>query len=210
MNGARTLEIHPREDWATESMTPHGELAPEQTRFLLVHHSASGNDYPAANVVGFLRRAYTQHTDNGWADVAYNFFIDRYGGCWEGRSGSIAGAVVGDATGGNQGYAQSVCVIGNFQETRPTVESVDALVNLLAWLAVRDGVDLEPGATTEFASRGSNLRPVGQTVRARTISGHREMSDTLCPGDHLFALLHHHVPVRAAKVVAERIGSPGI
>jgi hypothetical protein len=197
-------DIHPREHWATDSMAPRSELAPEQPRFLLVHHSASSNHYSKSGVVGFIRRVYDQHTRQGWADVAYNFFIDRYGGCWEGRAGSLAGPVVGDATGGNQGYAQSVCVIGNFQAAPPTVESVDALVDLLRWMAERDGIDLGPDARAEFTSRGSNLFPAGHAVRIRTIAGHREVSDTLCPGDHLFALLHRHVPFRVANAIPIR------
>jgi hypothetical protein len=41
------------------------------------------------------------------------------GSIWETRAGSLAGPVVADATGGNQGYAQLVCLIGDFENQAP-------------------------------------------------------------------------------------------
>ena len=199
--------IHRRLDWADASMGPKGALEQEAPRFLVVHHTASGNDYPEDSVAAYLRRVFDLHTGKGWPDVAYNFFVDRYGGCWEGRTGSLAGPVRADATGGSQGHAQLVCLIGNFEEARPTAAAVDALVELLAWLAERDGIDAAPGAMVEFVSRGSNRWPAGETVRTRTIAGHREMSQTLCPGGNLFALLEHDIPTRVAAARRARTGS---
>jgi hypothetical protein len=195
------IRIHPRHEWVDQSAAPRVPLPGEHTRFLLVHHTATANDYPHDAVPLILQGIHRFHREKGWPDVGYNFFIDRYGGCWEGRSGSLAGPVVCDASGGNQGFAQLVCLIGNFQEASPTAESVDALVQMLAWLADRDGVDPAPGATTEFLSRGSNLWPAGEPVSARTIAGHREMSRTLCPGDQLFALLEDEIPGRVQQAL---------
>jgi hypothetical protein len=193
--------ITPREAWAPPGREPAGPPEPETTRFLLVHHTATSNDYEADSVPLTLRGILEFHTGKGWRDVAYNFFVDRYGGAWEGRAGSLAGPVVADATGGNQGYAQLVCLIGNHEEEPPTDAAITTLVELLAWLAERDGVDTSPGAVVDFVSRGSNLWPAGTEVRTRTIAGHREMSRTLCPGTHVVALLDGQIPtrVRAAR-----------
>ena len=211
MDGQREEEpvraIHRRGDWADASMGPKGPLEREWPRFLLVHHTASANDYSEDSVAGYLRRVFDLHTGKGWPDVAYNFFVDRYGGCWEGRTGSLAGPVRADATGGSQGHAQLVCLIGNFEEAPPSTAAVDALVELLTWLAERDGIDATPGAMVEFVSQGSNLWHAGETVRTRTIAGHREMSDTLCPGEHLFALLEHNIPTRVAAALRARTDS---
>jgi hypothetical protein len=196
--------IHARADWAGP-LSPRAEPQREDTRFLLVHHTATGNEYSADEVPEMLRRSYAEHTSKGWPDVAYNFLVDRYGGCWEGRAGSIDGPVVANATGGNQGFSQLVCVIGNYQEAPPTEASIDTLVATLAWLADRDGVDPTPGATVQFVSRGSNRWPPGTTVTARTIAGHREMSQTVCPGDYLFRRLETDVPARVAAVVAAAV-----
>ena len=58
-------------------------------RFLLVHHTASSNDYAPGDVGGLLRGFYRYHTSRvkGWPDIAYNFLIDRYGNVWEGAPG---------------------------------------------------------------------------------------------------------------------------
>jgi hypothetical protein len=138
-------------------------------------------------VPGILRSFYDFHTseEKGWGDIAYNFLIDSAGGVWEGRSGSLLGPVAGDATGGNQGFSQLVCVIGDFNVVTPTKESMTALVALLAWLSNRHGLDTAPGATVDFTSRGSNLWAVGALVTTPTITGHRTMSRTTCPGSNL-------------------------
>ena len=44
-----------------------------------------------------LAAIYGYHTGTqGWCDTAYNFIIDRFGRIWEGRSGGIAKAIVGE------------------------------------------------------------------------------------------------------------------
>lgn len=184
---ARALSINPRSSWAT-NRPPKGPLAAEEVRFLLVHHSASRNGHTGADAPAILRSFYDFHTgEKGWNDIAYNFLIDADGGIWEGRAGSMAGPVAGDATGGNQGFSQLVCVIGDYNAVQPTPSSLDSLVLLLAWLADRYGVSTAPGAEVSFVSRGSNKWPAGTTVTTPTITGHRTMSKTTCPGDHLNA-----------------------
>lgn len=155
-------------------------------KFLIVHHSGSHNGHTGADAPDILREFYDFHTvGRGWNDVAYNFLIDVDGGIWEGREGSVDGPVAGDATGGNQGYAQLVCLIGDYNVVEPTQASLSSLVSLLAWIADRDEVLTAPGATATFTSRGSNKHPEGATVTTPTITGHRTMSVTSCPGDHL-------------------------
>jgi hypothetical protein len=166
-------------------------LPSEDVRFLLVHHSASHIGHAAAEVPGILRSFYDFHTspEKGWHDIAYNFLIDSAGGIWEGRSGSLAGAVAGDATGGNQGYSQLVCLIGDFSEANPSPASLTSLTALLAWLADKHGIATSPGSQVSFASRESNLWPSGATVTTPTITGHRTMSKTSCPGDSLYEIV---------------------
>ena len=60
---------------------------------------------------------------------------------------------------------------------------------MLAFLGDRHGLDLSPGATATFASRGSNRRPAGTEVTTPTISGHRDMSSTACPGDAAYTMV---------------------
>lgn len=183
---ARGLTVNPRSAWGSD-LPPKGPLEAEDVKFLIVHHSASRNGHTAADVPGILRSWYNYHTgpEKGWNDIAYNFVIDSEGGIWEARQGSIDGPVAGDATGGNQGFTQLVCVIGDYNTAQPTQASLSSLVQLLAWLADRYGVSTAPGAEVTFVSEGSNKWSEGTSVTTPTITGHRTMSKTTCPGDNL-------------------------
>lgn len=183
---AHGVTINPRSSWAADR-PPKGPPSSEDVRFLIVHHSASDNGHSGVEAPAILRSFYDFHTspERGWNDIAYNFVIDVEGGIWEGRAGSLAGAVAGDATGGNQGYSQLVCIIGDYNSTEPSSASLSSLVALLAWLADRHEISTAPGAQISFTSRGSSLHPAGTEVITPTITGHRTMSRTSCPGANL-------------------------
>ena len=183
---ARGLTINPRSAWAVDR-PPKGSLHGEDVRFLIVHHSASRNGHTGADAPAILRSFYDYHTsaEKGWPDIAYNFLIDADGGVWEGRAGSLDGPVAGDATGGNQGFSQLVCIIGDYNTAHPSQASLSSLVSLLAWLADRYGVSTAAGAQVTFTSRGSNKHPAGVSLTTPTITGHRNMSQTTCPGGNL-------------------------
>ena len=196
--------VRRREEWAG-SLDALGALPAEEPRVLLVHHTVNSNDYRPEDVPGLLRGVYGLHTgpEKGWPDVAYNFFVDRYGGVWEGRKGSLDGPVRGDATGGNQGYSQLCCFVGDHSYEAPTTEASAAMTHLLALLGERYDIDTSPGATTSFTSLGSNRWPAGQLITTRTIAGHRDMSSTACPGDAAYPLVTDVFP---EQVTAIRLG----
>lgn len=182
------LSIYPRAAWGAD-LPPKGTIHREDPKFLLVHHTASPNNYPSARSV--IRTTYFWHTSNdpskGWPDVAYEFFVGRDGDVWEGRKGAMAGPVRADATGGSQGWAQLVCLLGDFTHQMPTAAAQASLVKVLAWMADRHGIDTRPGAQVTFTSRGSQRWPVGTRVTTSTIAAHRAMSYTGCPGDTFYA-----------------------
>ena len=184
-------EIYPRETWAG-GLPPLGPMQAEDVRFLLVHHTAGASDYSEQGAIEQMRQAYALHTgpEKGWPDVCYNFFVDRFGRVFEARAGSLDGAVMADATGGSQGYAQLVCLLGDFTSHMPSDAAISSLIHTLAWTADRFSVDTTPGATVDFISRGSDRWPAGTPVTAATISGHRDMSLTACPGDTFYPYVH--------------------
>jgi N-acetylmuramoyl-L-alanine amidase len=189
------LFIQPREAWARGDMPPLGAITAEDVKFLIVHHTATGNTYGGDQAAEMVRGVYhAQTTEKGWPDTCYNFLIDRFGGVWEGRAGSLAGPVTVDATGGSQGFAQLVCLIGDFTSEMPTNECLTSLQKTLAWLAGRSAIDTSPAARVSFTSRGSNKWPVGAAVTTPTVVGHREMSATACPGDTLYPFVRDTLP----------------
>ena len=186
---ATTPAIRSRADWASGRTATENILA-EDVRFLIIHHSASPNTQTPGSIPGRLRSFFDYHTQTkGWPDVAYNFFVDPFGEIWEGRTGSLAGSVRGDATGGSQGYAQLCCFVGDHSTTPPTTAAMTAMTQLIAWLAHRHDIDLAAGESIEFTSRGSNKWPAGTTVQTGPVVGHRDMSHTTCPGDALYSLV---------------------
>ena len=186
------VAIEPRAAWAGDSRPVLGDTPDENVKFLLVHHTAGPSQ---GDPVALIREIYDFHTgaDKGWPDVAYNFFVEPGGRVFEGRAGSLQRAVQASATGGNQGFSQLVCLIGDFTNRNPTSAQLVSLNETLAWLADRYGLDTSRGATETFTSRGSNKWSQGTQVTADTISGHREMSATACPGDAFFPYLKDRV-----------------
>lgn len=180
------LRIHPRDHWGAD-LAPTATIERDEVKFLLVHHTASSNTY--SDPVPTIRSAYLFHTSpaKGWPDVAYHFFVARDGSVWEGRAGSLDRAVEASATGGNQGWAQLVCLVGNHVDVAPTSAAQASLVQVLKWLTWR--YRLDPSATATYVSRGSNKHPAGTTVTTPVISGHRDATLTACPGDAAYALL---------------------
>ncbi|MBA3367448.1 MAG: N-acetylmuramoyl-L-alanine amidase [Geodermatophilaceae bacterium] len=175
-------------------------------RLLLVHHTASSNRYAREDVPGLIRGSYATHIgpDRSWPDVAYNFFVDRYGVVWEGRSGSLAGPVKPDATGGSQGFAQLCGFIGDHQTEAPSDAARLSMITLLTAIADTYGIDTTPGATTTFVSRGSNRWPLDSSVTATTIAGHRDMSQSICPGDAAYELVLYVFPAEVSAIRASR------
>lgn len=182
------LPVLPRDQWGSD-LPPRGPMGVEDVRFLLVHHTATSNTIPSQR--SLIRGVYAFHTgpDKGWPDVAYNFFVGPDGTVWEGRAGSLSGPVIADATGGNQGFSQLVCLLGSFESTPPTAAAQDSLVRLLAHLAVLYDLSTWRNSEARFVSRGSNKLPPGTDVATPIISGHRDVTFTACPGDRAYALL---------------------
>ncbi len=186
------VDVEPRATWAGDSRPYLGDPRTEDVRFLLVHHTAGPSD---GDPIQLIRDVYGFHTgpEKEWPDVAYNFFIEPGGRVFEGRTGSLQQAVEVSATGGNQGFAQLVCLLGDFTSRNPTDAQLASLNGTLAWLANRYGLDTSPGATATFTSRGSNRWSEGTQVTADIISGHREMSQTACPGDTFYPYFKERV-----------------
>lgn len=196
-------DIRPRSAWTDAA--PVSPLEAEDVRFLIVHHTASSTQHEPEKVDGILRGIRSFHVEGrGWSDIAYNFLIDRYGVVWEGRAGSLDEPVAGDATGGNQGFTQLVCLIGDFTDELPTEAAQQSLVDTLAWLADRYEIDVQPGTTISFLSRGSNRWPEGTEVVTSPIAGHRDMSLTSCPGDAFYPMLGEVIAPRVRQVESAR------
>lgn len=198
--------IRPRASWAGTSLPPKGIIDVEHmsdVRFLLLHHTQTPNGETGDRVAARIRSMYNYHTSSakGWPDVAYNFLVAADGSIWEGRQGSLAKPVKGDATGGSQGFAQLCTFIGDHTKEPPTAAAMASMASLLAWLADRYQISLAADHQVSFISRGSTRWKKGTQVTTEPIAGHRDMSVTSCPGDALYPLIRSELWPRARAIV---------
>jgi len=92
----------------------------------------------------------------GWADIAYNYLIDRNGNIWEAR-GMIARSGANGTTASNKAYV-AVAFIGTYTDKLPTQAAMSAFTELRCMTIV----DQLPSAT--------RVRP------------HSDFKNTGCPG----------------------------
>ena len=201
------------ESWRTVAPDCDGEPRYATTvRNAIVHHTASSNTYSRDDAAAAMRGIYYFHTHtNQWCDIGYNFVVDRYGQVFEGRAGGIDRAVIGAHAGGFNTGSTGVALLGSFQDSALPVDTYSSLVSLLSWkLSLHD---VPADGTVTVTSAGSSRYPAGTQVTLPTISGHRDVSSTLCPGDLLYGRLGQlRSDVRARQMSAAlqfAFGDPG-
>lgn len=207
--------IWPRSTWGAgpwayaNSGCEKGPIIADDLRFGVVHHSVSTNSYTTSQADDQIRAIYDYHVNSrGWCDIAYNFVVDRFGTIWEGRTQSLSAPVQGGHASGFNSGSMGVVLLGQHHPgaspTAATVTSAtrNSLKNLLGWRFGLYGID--PTGTTLEISGGSSSIPEGQWVNVATISGHRDLGATGCPGDYAYVLL----PQLRTDVAAMLVGVP--
>jgi hypothetical protein len=205
-----------RDDWGgNELLRRHSPRYAPAVRLVIVHHTATPNNYTPDQAAAIVRGIDVYHVrTNGWNDIGYNFLIDRFGRIYEGRYGGIARNVIGaHALGFNTGSV-GIALIGNFMTARPPAAAVQALEKLIAWRL--DLAHVDPVSTLTFVSGGSERWRAGTKVKLRAVSGHRDTGSTSCPGNYLYAQLNRiayvaeqtGLPKLYAPIVSGRIGGP--
>ena len=129
---------------------------------ITLHHSGSLLQ-DNQNAPQRLREHQAYHQiDQGWPDLAYHYVVDRNGHVYEGRPVWA----VGDT---NTDYDPTghflICCEGEFNHQTPTPHQLEAAAGLAAWASGRYNVGLD------------------------TVSGHRDLASTACPGDTLYTEL---------------------
>lgn len=182
-------DLYSRKDWGADPDWRDGTLRVNKTiRQVHVHHTAGGNGYSRGDVPGILRGIYRYHTKTlKWADIGYNFLVDRFGRTWVGRAGGAGKPVQGAHTLGFNKGSVGVAVLGNYDSKRAPDRAVRAIVDLAAWKL--DKYDRDPEGKIRVTSTGSDLYPEGDKVRLNVIDGHRDTNETACPGAKLYKRL---------------------
>jgi hypothetical protein len=145
--------------------TPADESAArrQQITHITLHHQ--GEPFPVGkDPVQYLRnlQSWSRKTRH-WLDIPYHYIIDLDGRIYEGRKLEFAGDTNTEYDPAGHALIE---VVGNFEEVRPNPQQLDAVVDLMALLAVRYKVSID------------------------AIAGHKDYStNTVCPGVNLYRYL---------------------
>lgn len=180
----------------------------------IVHHTASTNNYTAAQAPAQMRNLYAYFTKSlKYADMGYNFLVDKYGTIYEGRSGCAVKAVGCDSaivpvqgahTAGLNINTFGVSAIGNYDVLAPKYPEamVESIASIMAWKLAPYG--LNPNSKASLLSTdtsGSSKYRAGQTAVTPVISAHRDVGKTACPGRYLYPYMDA-IRARATTLLA--------
>ncbi|MET8857500.1 N-acetylmuramoyl-L-alanine amidase [Streptomyces sp. NPDC004579] len=189
--------ITSRAGWgADESISPEepGYLPGGRIKAVVLHHTATSNDYTCAEAPAVIRAVYAYDVQQlTWKDIGYNFLVDKCGTIYEGRKGGVDRPVMGAHAYGFNSETTGIAIIGDYSDVAPPKEAMTSVARLAAWKLGQYGVDPTGTATLTAGASGPNY--FRQTWEAGTrmtfpvIHGHRDGYNTVCPGDAYYALL---------------------
>jgi hypothetical protein len=170
------LSIINRDEWGADEslMFWDDDMEHKPIKQIIIHHTA-GNDNSPLDPAAVMRGIYYYHTvTNAWGDIGYNYVIDQYGNVYEGRKGGL-GVVAAHAYGSNSGSV-GISVLGNYVDVTPSSNSIDGLVNTIAYVSYQTGLKLD-----------GKVKANNKTIDV--ISGHRDVQATACPGEKFYQML---------------------
>mgnify|MGYP002639537098 CR=1 FL=1 len=154
------LEIITRADWGWVPLTD--TIPTHEIKYITIHHG--GEDFPPdKDVIKYLIGLQSwSRSDKNWIDNPYHYMIDLQGNIYEARPIEYPGDTNTDYD--VRGHAL-ICVMGNYENQILSETQFNQLALLTATLADRYGV-------------ANDL-----------IKGHKDYTETLCPGKDLYRYL---------------------
>jgi hypothetical protein len=202
--------IVPRSAWgADQGCTPRTTAATGTVKVAFVHHTVTANAYtPEQAPAAILAICRYHRNSNGWADIGYNFVVDRFGTIYEGRAGGVDRAVVGAQAQGYNAESTGIANLGTFSSQPQTPQAISAVARIIRWKLPLHGAPTS-GTTRLTSAGGATTRlPRGAMGTFNRVSGHRDGDNTSCPGDALFRQLGD-IRARVAATSPETTGTPG-
>jgi hypothetical protein len=199
-----------RAEWGADETLRTSARAFDPITKAIVHHTAIEEVDPAAQVRG-IYRSHTQ--TNKWADIGYNFLVDREGRIYEGRwardyaDGEVHSAedtrgrlVEGAHAEGHNPGSVGIAILGNYEtlNTELPAAALQSVARIIAWKFGPRSID-PYGRTPYTLSTGA------QEV-FDNICGHRNVKSTECPGRYAYARLPELRDLVAAQVQTGLVG----
>lgn len=160
------MEIVARSRWGADPPRARYLIAPHgATEGVFVHYTSSPYDTADdhAKCPGRVKgiQDFHQGPSRGWSDIAYSFLVCQHGVVFEGRGFGVQGA----HTLGYNSRAHAVCFLGGDVKGRDDVTGRGRAA--LGWI-VREILARYPEGNGK-------------------VRGHRDVNQTACPGDELYA-----------------------
>ena len=111
------------------------------------------------------------------------FRSDRYGTIFEGRAGGLDRPIVAAHAGGFNEGTFGIAMMGDLMTVAPTPPEVEAVAALAAWKLAPLHRDPDAPVSLVSAGGGTSRYPRGATATVPTLFAHRDVGNTLCPGD---------------------------
>jgi len=141
----------------------HTAEDPRGWKYIVLHHSAAEHGDVAS--IDADHRTRVDSNGESWMGIGYHFVVGNGSGMPDGHvastfrwTGQLHGAHSGDREHNDWGIG--ICLIGNFEETKPSMAQVEATAHLIAELRRRYGIAED------------------------RILLHRDIKATACPGKH--------------------------
>ncbi len=179
-----------RAQWGADERLRGSKTLSSTVKAITIHHTAGTNDYTPESAAAQVRGIYAYDTQGlGWADIAYNFLVDKWGRVYEGRAGSMTEPVRAAHSMGFNTDTMGIAAMGNYETTSAPTAMVDSLAKVAGWKLSQYGVS--PSGTSQLTSQGGTgaKYAAGVTVALSSIHAHQNTSYTLCPGKYLSPLM---------------------
>ena len=155
---------------------------------IIIHHTAVNYDpnWTIEDVKKEIQDIYKYHTINrDFGDIGYNFLIDQMWNIYEWRAGGEW--AVGMHASNNNVTSIWICLMWNFQNDTPTVEQMEALVNLTT--AIAKYYHIDPHGYTYTFSTNNDKEPYVVATKNPNIMWHKNVKATACPWANLYKFL---------------------
>ena len=182
-----SLSLIPRRAWG--AMPAHADRMDKNVggwKRITIHHSADreppgldGTQSASAAAVRSIQKAHVDGKETGWGDIGYHFVIDPYGRVFQGREMVWQGA---HAKGAANIQNIGVCLIGNFENEKPSREALQALARLLDQLRRQHSIPRDE------------------------VLAHCDLKRTSCPGKHLEPFVREYA--QSPDATARSAGKP--
>ena len=168
------LAVIKRSDWGWKKLQQ--SIAEHKINKITIHHGGVFFS-DTVNVIDHIQKLQDwSRKEKKWIDIPYHFMIDLDGKIYETRPINYPGDTNTDYN--VRGHAL-ICVLGNYEEQLLSTEQLQTVIRLSAYLTKK------------------------YNIKIRDIKGHKDYTETLCPGKDLYQYLSNGtIQNEVAKLLA--------